>query len=141
MWQRWKHLSREDRRALASASWRLAIVRIALALRGVRATQRWLAHRAHAGTRTLSDPVPWQRRTKALSRLSRLLPDTRCLARSLTLWAWLRAAGHAPRWHIGVRPGDACIEGHAWVECDGVLFDETTQGAAQYTPLNWPQEP
>lgn len=86
----------------------------------------------------LMDPAPWQRRSVALARVGNRMPATRCLARSLTLWWWLRGAGFDPRWRVGVRPGSAPIEGHAWVECDGFLFDETAAAAATYACMEWP---
>ena len=136
----WRGLSGQEWRALLAAGWRLLAVRLAMAILGVAATQRRLAHRVPAGNAVLSDPDPWQHRVVALSRIARRLPDTRCLARSLTLWWWMRAKGLNPHWHLGVRAGEEKVEGHAWVECDGFLFDETVEGAASFTPLQWPRE-
>lgn len=139
--RRWQVLDRDTRRALRRAAWRLALVRAGLAVAGLGGTQRWLAARAPAGDKTMDDPSPWQRRAVALMRVSRRIPDTRCLARSLTLWWWMRANGLDPELRMGVRPGTGGIEGHAWVECDGYLFDETTAGAASWSPLDWHSPP
>lgn len=116
------------------------MVRVLLATRGTAATQKFLATRANAGTRVLDSPEIWHLRAGALQRVSARLPSTRCLARSLTLWWWMRADGLAPQLCIGVEQADDTLQGHAWVECDGHLFDETRAGAARWSRLETPFE-
>lgn len=135
--QRWRAMSRDERRALVPGAWRLAVVRGLMARGGFGRTQRWLARWAPAGGAGLTEPARWHARAASLARLARRMPDTRCLARSLTLWWWMRASGFDPQLRMGVRPGASGIEGHAWVECDGLLFDETPDGASRYSRLEW----
>jgi hypothetical protein len=48
----------------------------------------------------------------------RFVPNT-CLYRAMARYAVLRRAGHPARFVMGLRPGDAEINGHAWVELGG----------------------
>lgn len=134
---RWRAMPSPDRRALWPAAWRLLGVRLLLAMLGTARTQRTLARRAAPTPHRITSPEPWQSRARALQRVSVRMPATRCLARSLTLWWWMRAEGLKPQLRMGVRPGQAAVEGHAWIECDGHLFDETVDGAATYSLLHW----
>lgn len=135
--KRWRAVPRTERRALWPAAWRLAMVRVLLATRGTAGAQKFLANRAKAGTRILESPELWQTRAGALQRLSTRMPATRCLARSITLWWWMRASGLAPTLQVGIRQTQPDLQGHAWVECNGHVFGETRDGAASYTMLNW----
>lgn len=137
MFARWRALPPNDRRATLPAAGRLLVVRCLLATLGTARTQRKLASWARAGNARLASAERWQARARALQRVSVRMPATRCLARSLALWWWMRSAGLAPELHMGVRPGEATIAGHAWIECDGHLFDETAEGAATYSLLDW----
>ncbi len=135
---RWRQLTPTDRHALWPAAWRLALVRLLLATRGLKATQIRLARHTSPTTHVLRDLELWQARTRALQRISRRLPRTRCLARSLTLWWWMRAQGLNPQLRIGVGKAKGELEGHAWIECDGHLFDETREGASRWNPIDVP---
>lgn len=136
---RWRGLDVRDRRALMQAGWRLLIVRGLLAVSGVAATQRMLARisPAPADRSTLISVEPWHRRALALRRVARRVPGARCLARSMVLWWWMRTDGFDPRLCMGVRPGIESLEGHAWIECDGHIIDETAESAATYHGLDW----
>lgn len=138
---RWRQLSEADRRALWPAAWCLLRVRMLLSMHGLKATQARLALRAPAGARMLDQAEIWQTRARALQRISRCLPATRCLARSLTLWWWMRTCDLNPQLHLGVSHIEGTLQGHAWVECDGHLFDETPDGAARWSRINAPFRP
>lgn len=112
-------------------------MRVSIAALGTVRTQHLLARYAAAGTRTLESPDLWQRRATALQRIGARMPATRCLDRSLALWWWMRASGLAPQLRIGVRSTQRDVQGHAWIECDGHLFDETPEGVATYRQLKW----
>lgn len=135
---RWRQLPLEDRRALWPAAWRLVLVRLLLATRGLKQAQARLASCAPGGGALLDHPEPWQLRVRALQRVASRLPATRCLARSLTLWWWMRSQGLSPQLRIGVAHADGNLQGHAWVECDGHLFDESRPGAARWSQLDAP---
>lgn len=51
---------------------------------------------------------------------NRRWPRTTCLHRALTRFVMLRRRGLAPTFVVGVREGSEPIEGHAWLELNGV---------------------
>jgi hypothetical protein len=70
-----------------------------------------------------------------VDRVAGFVPGATCLVRSLAARLLLGWAGHESRLRIGVaRPGQAGLEAHAWVECDGVtVLGATTD--THFTPL------
>lgn len=58
-----------------------------------------------------------------------------CLARSITLWFLLRRRGIESDVVIGVRPGGAPLDAHAWVERDGVPLNEAQAIVDTYARL------
>jgi len=59
------------------------------------------------------------------------------LRNSITLWWWVRTSSLAPGLQVGIRKNQPDLQGHAWVECDGHLFDEALDGATQRSLLDW----
>ncbi len=139
LWSRWRDMPKTDRHALPGAAWRLVTVRCLMTVCTIQRTQALVAPRKRQQTAIpLTDPEPWHSRTRALQRIGHRLPATQCIARSITLWWWMRSAGHDPQLRMGLHHDKPTPQGHAWVECDGHLFDETRQGAARQTDLDWP---
>lgn len=134
---RWRALDAADRHELLPAAWRVLVVRVSLGLLGVARTQRVLGRFAPAGQTVLDAPALWHRRALAVRRVAARVPDARCLVRSVVLWWWMRASGLDPQVCMGVRPGQGGMEGHAWVECDGHVIDETPDAAASFRSLGW----
>jgi hypothetical protein len=134
---RWGNLNAIERRALFPALWRLLFVRLALAGLGVARTQRILGRWAPAGTGVLESPDVWKSRAFTVRRVAARIPGARCVARSLVLWWWMRARGLDPQLLMGVRSGERGVEGHAWIECDGHLLDETAESVASYQGIGW----
>jgi hypothetical protein len=56
-----------------------------------------------------------------------------CLARSLTLWTLLRRRGVEAELRVGYRKRDEKIEGHAWLEYEGVSINESAAIVETYT--------
>ncbi|HET8897229.1 MAG TPA: lasso peptide biosynthesis B2 protein [Rhodanobacteraceae bacterium] len=126
----------DDRRALLAAAWRLPLVRLLLTTMGLRRAQRLLA-RAPTRAPPRTDVAHWHARTRALQRIGARMPDTRCLARSLTLWWWMRGHGLQPDLRIGIRrTRTASPAGHAWVECNGQLFDQDPATLTDYAAIH-----
>lgn len=134
---RWRALDAADRRELWPAAWRVIVVKVLLSLMGIVRTQRLLGRRALAGQTVLAEPAPWHRRASAVRRVAARVPDSRCLLRSVVLWWWMRSSGLNPQVCLGVRSGEAGVEGHAWVECDDHVIDETRETAASFRSLGW----
>lgn len=61
--------------------------------------------------------------------------DGRCLPRALLLYWLLRARRRPARLLVGVARERAALRAHAWVEADGLPFDETATAALAFRPL------
>ena len=68
---------------------------------------------------------------KAWRSGGRLLVSKNCLERSLLLYRLLSREGANPTIVFGVDRGNATVAGHAWVEVDGGVVQDT--GTADYT--------
>jgi hypothetical protein len=56
-----------------------------------------------------------------------------CLVRSMTLWAMLMRRGLSPSLRVGFRKRDGRIQGHAWVEHQGVPINERQSETATFS--------
>jgi hypothetical protein len=128
-------LSMSDRRLLAIASIRLAMVALALRWFGF----RWIADRMPIARRSGGDPDVhrWAVRYATwIEVAARYLPiQTRCLARSIALHWWLRSEGTDSQLRIGVAKRGRELTAHAWVEVAGVPVNGTMAELAPFTPL------
>jgi hypothetical protein len=61
--------------------------------------------------------------------------DGRCLPRSLLLFWLLRARREPVELCLGVSKHKATLEGHAWVERDGIVLGDTRSFTNRYTPV------
>jgi hypothetical protein len=81
--------------------------------------------------RDLSDGDPVERNVKrsldprlvgwSIAAVSRRLPwRSDCMIQAMAATSWLRSAGYAPTFHLGVRSGAIDrIEAHAWLSLEG----------------------
>lgn len=58
-----------------------------------------------------------------------------CLGRSLALHGLCHRAGFTTQIAIGIRKNRGNIEGHAWLEADGVVLNDTIEGIGAFTKL------
>jgi hypothetical protein len=90
----------------------------------IRTLARWSWRPARGTSRNLDAE---QRLVSSVLRLSRASGSDRdCLQRSLVLYRELSRAGADPTLVVGFRRTDRGLEGHAWVETDGVPVAEPT---------------
>jgi hypothetical protein len=90
----------------------------------IRTLARWSWRPARGGSRNLEAE---QRLVSSVIRLSSASGSDRgCLQRSLLLYRELSRAGADPTLVVGFRRTDRGLEGHAWVEADGVPVAEPT---------------
>jgi hypothetical protein len=61
---------------------------------------------------------------------------SKCLSRSLVLWTMLRRQGIDGEIVIGVRPGGAPLDAHAWVERHGRAIDDDADHVASFGALH-----
>jgi hypothetical protein len=124
---------------LVQAAVALPLTRIALRRRGYAATSRRLDRlarrrallllRGEAGTRA----VDVARVVYAAG--ARFPFRANCLPKALVLRTLLLRQGLAPEFRIGVRIVDGRLEGHAWVEHEGVPLSQPAGIAERFAPF------
>jgi hypothetical protein len=84
--------------------------------------------------RTPAEASETRRVIACVVRLTQLLGTTErhCVARSLLLYRELSRLGASPCLCVGLRKRAAAVEGHAWVELDGVPVAERNTGDARF---------
>ena len=115
----------------------LSVTTLALRLFGFQRTQAALTRadrtpRAVPGERRLAAPKI-AAIVAAAGRYS--IGRPKCLPQALVLQRLLRRQGLPAELRIGVRPQEENIEAHAWVECDGVVFDVAGGGYRGFVPF------
>ena len=81
-----------------------------------------------------SDPARIVALAQAVSAWTSRRPQTMCLVRSLVGYRYLCRAGLKPELRIGLARQDA-LEGHAWVEIDGLAVNDHPASIAAFTPV------
>lgn len=130
----------ERRWRIARAWWALMWVQFSLDVLPYRYWQRRLSaatHTCHDGTPT---PVAQKEcgliaQDIAIAARNHLL-RVNCLGRSLVLHALCHRAGFSTQIAIGVRKNHGDIEGHAWLEADGVVLNDTIEHVNSFTKLH-----
>jgi hypothetical protein len=116
----------------------LTAVRILLPRLGYRRIEALLRPLAFTGRRP---PADAEARVESSVRVvdlavKRLPLEFTCLVRSLVLAALLRAQRVPVDLRIGVRPGGAPLDAHAWVEYGGRPINETAEVVATFTTFS-----
>jgi transglutaminase-like putative cysteine protease len=106
-------------------------------------TWLWLRRRSPADWFTqlrarppASEPHPLAIREAArrFRQLRPLVPRSgRCLIQSMLLLHFLRLQGLTASWVFGVRTYP--FEAHCWLECNGVVLDDTVEHVGWFTPI------
>lgn len=101
---------------------------------GVSRTQGWL-RRFWVPRNSHPGPI---KEVRAVLRAHRLASrvwnqDGQCLASSMVLWATLQRRGFLTTLRVGMRKFEGTIQGHAWVELDGVPLNESPSVISTYT--------
>lgn len=127
--------SPEERSLVIRTAILLCVVRIALRLTDLPTLRRY-AHRYAVGakrSRTRYEPrqIAW-----AVAAAGNRIPGTgNCLVQALAAQILLEQSGHPAEIRIGVlRPGQAPLRAHAWVESRGEVV-VGAGGMGKYTPL------
>jgi hypothetical protein len=130
MWERlrrYRSLERPARGIFLRAVVLLPLISFCLRLRGFRKTQSFLQRFLPTtnNVSSVSAIVPLEltvRMVRAAARHSVGHPT--CLEESLALWFLLRRHGIEAELRVGVRKDGERFEAHAWVEREGVAFNE-----------------
>lgn len=109
---------------------------------GVPRTQAVLRWRALGG-KTKTRVVDRELDIRDARRAQRIVRRTsgiggNCLVRSMTLWTILLRRGISTDLRIGFRKRDGRMEGHAWIEHDGVPINEDINNTRTYVPYEQP---
>ena len=130
-WARWvRGLGGQDRMTVLRGTVDGAVVFTTLARRGLRPLVRERADLPEV------DPRQARRIAEAVDAGLGVLPvKSTCLRRSVTLLRELQRQDSTAALHIGVRPGPAGIEAHAWIEAAGEVVNDDPQVTASYVEL------
>jgi hypothetical protein len=123
---RWRALSREQKRLSMHACIAVGAAVVALRVVGVERTLRIASRPVKGPRQTVIDDV-----VTAIDRAGRYVPGSTCLSRSLALAWMLRGSGVAADVRLGVKTAGG-FDAHAWVECDGIALEDVPQGYATF---------
>jgi hypothetical protein len=133
-------LNSSERACLLRALRLLPAVRMSLRLIGTRRTQAWLARSykppALSATRDEARIRQVVRMVRVAQRYHRFWSN--CLSHSLTLWSLLRHEGFEADVRIGARLQNGKLQAHAWVEWQGRVLNDASDGMGDFTPFDRP---
>lgn len=114
-------LSPADRRLLLQAVAAVLVARGALWIADIAWMQRWAAQPGPEDRATERRPV--NRIVWAVQAACRRVPGATCLVSSLALQRVLSRHGHTSELQIGVARNGAAFSAHAWIVCEGEVYD------------------
>jgi hypothetical protein len=130
--RRFRHLDPAERRLALEAALLTVAVRVALSVLSLR-TVRGLLARIPAVARPVSGDAA-SSIARAVMRTRAVVPGATCLVRALVVQALLVRRNHSAHLRLGfVRSAGGVLSGHAWVESEGRVFDDTGE-ASGYAP-------
>jgi hypothetical protein len=143
-WKRFWNLPRYEKTLLFRASALLPLTNVCLRVAGFRRSKRLLEHLGVSGKATVAASTAEQ--LVAAERVARMVSvaeqwtfsSPTCLEKSLVLWRLLRRQGLSAQLHIGARKNDQALEAHAWVECQGVVLNDTAEVHRHYSRFDAP---
>jgi hypothetical protein len=144
MWEtlrRFNDMEPIARRLFLRATVLLPVISVGLRLRGLRGTQSQLqrylptvsgvAASSYGNDNTRHVALTLTSRA-VRSAAYRSIGKFTCLEKSLALWWLLNRQGIASCVRIGTRKSGEGLEAHAWVECDGIVVNDTQEPHRQY---------
>ena len=129
--RRFRHLDSAERCLVLEAALFTVAVRLALSASSL-GTVRGLLARIPAVTRAASADAA-EDIARAVTRARGVVPGATCLVRALVVQTLLARRGHSAHLRLGfVRSEGRVLSGHAWVESEGRVFDDSDE-ASRYT--------
>jgi len=118
----------------------LPLVSLSLKLRGFQQTRSTLQKSISAST-PQTNSVSLDKKSTLTARMVNAadrhgLVHPSCLAKSLTLWWMLGLQGISSCLRIGIRKEHGRLEAHAWVEREGVAFNEPEEQHRHYAAFD-----
>ena len=133
-WQKFQELSWAEKFLLAQALLLLPINVLGLRILGFRRWQSVLERMIASPTNT-TDVVAAQGIARIVNSASAQIFRNVCLPRSMTLWWMLGRRGIASELRIGVRKEDHIFTAHAWLECQGMVLNDSAEVGNNFTPF------
>lgn len=141
--RKFRSLREEERSLILEAMLLPVFISTGIRLFGAGRTQRWLRMWASRGK--AEQPAPddaWaeimtaRRTQRRVTRVTGIRGS--CLPRSLTLWTLLLRRGLTTDLRVGFRKREGKVEGHAWVEFQGIPLNEDPMTAKTYSAFTDP---
>ena len=143
-WQKFWHLPSHEKGLLLRASILFAVTGVCLRVAGFRKSKRLLERLDSSASRPATSSrdegiAAAARVTQIVSVAERWsFNKPTCLERSLVLWQMLRHQHLPAQLHIGARKNEHVLEAHAWVECSGVVLNDTADVHKHYSRFDGP---
>ena len=132
-------LSADRRRLIVEAAALTGVIWLGLrtlSFANLRRALEAYAKRARRGSHSSLAEIGW-----AVVAAGRRFPTKRtCLVEALATDVMLRRRQHESVLHLGVRKTADCLrplDGHAWVECDGMIVVGHVEDLVEYTGAAW----
>ena len=130
--RRFRHLDPAERRLVLEAALFTVAVRLALSALSLRTVRGLLVHIPSVARPISGDAA--SSIARAVTRARAVVPGATCLVRALAVQALLVRRGYSAHLRLGfVRREGNVLSGHAWVESEGRVFDDTGE-ASRYAP-------
>lgn len=133
-WQKFQQLSWAETFLLAQALLLLPINVLGLRVLGFRRWQSVL-ERLLTKQRTDADVATAQAIARVVNIAAAQMFRAVCLPRSMTLWWMLGRRGIASELRIGVRKEADTFTAHAWLECQGIILNDSAEVRTDFTPF------
>lgn len=111
----------EDRRLLRQALAAVLVARLALWVADIAWLRRWAGQLPIPAPKAQGRPI--NRIVWAVQAACRRIPGSTCLVSSLALQRVLSRHGHVAELQIGVARNGAAFAAHAWIVCEGEVYD------------------
>lgn len=140
-WRGFRRLSRDEQLVVAEAAAAIVATWIGLRFFGFRYWKALLERFMPSAPATAA-----VRTVGVIGRLHRsaarhLFFHANCLEQSLALWWLLRRRGIGAELRVGARKNDGRFEAHAWVELNGAILNDTSEGNVAFAPFDAPVIP
>lgn len=131
-WDKFQQLSRAERFLLAQALFLLPLNVLGLRVLGFRRWQSVLERLLTKPSNT-ANVIIAQGIARVVNIAAAQMFRNVCLPRSMTLWWMLGRRGIASELHIGVRKEADIFTAHAWLECQGIILNDSAEVSTNFT--------
>jgi Transglutaminase-like superfamily len=132
-WQKFQRLSWAEKFLLAQALFLLPVNVLGLRILGFRRWQSVLERMMISRRTNTVDVTTAQGIACVINLAAAQMFRAVCLPRSMTLWWMLRQRGIASELRIGVRKEDDIFTAHAWLECQGIVLNDSAEVSTDFT--------